>query len=32
MVHKPTIDAMAASGSTAAEILAYDHTAGWPKT
>ena len=32
MVHKATIEAMAASGSTAAEILAYDHTAGWPET
>ena len=31
MVHKATIEAMAASGSTAAEILAYEHLQGWPE-
>lgn len=31
MVHKATIEAMAATGATAAEILAYDHLQGWPE-
>ena len=30
-VHYATIEAMAAGGSTAAEILAYDHLQGWPE-
>ena len=30
-MHYATIEAMAASGSTAAEILAYDHLQGWPE-
>lgn len=32
MVHKATIEAMAATGATAEQILGYDHTAGWPTT
>lgn len=31
MVHKATIEAMAAGGATAEQILQYDHTAGWPE-
>lgn len=30
MIHNATVEAMAAEGATAEEILAYDHTAGWP--
>ena len=32
MVHKATVEAMAVTGATVADILAYDHTAGWPET
>lgn len=32
MVHKATVEAMAAGGATAEQILQYDHTAGWPTT
>ncbi len=31
MVHKATLEAMAAGGATAADILAYDHLQGWPE-
>ena len=30
-VHYATVEAMAAGGATAAEILAYDHLQGWPE-
>lgn len=29
MIHEATLDAMVAEGATAAQIAAYDHTAGW---
>lgn len=29
-LHYATIEAMAAGGATAEQILGYDHTAGWP--
>lgn len=29
MIHDATVESMVASGATAAQILAYDHTAGW---
>ena len=32
MVHKATVEAMAAGGASAEQILGYDHTAGWPET
>ena len=31
-VHYATVEAMAAAGATAEQILQYDHTAGWPET
>ena len=31
-VHCATVEAMAAAGATAEQILEYDHTAGWPTT
>ena len=31
-VHFATVEAMAAAGATAEQILEYDHTAGWPET
>lgn len=31
-VHFATVEAMAAAGATAEQILGYDHTAGWPET
>lgn len=31
-MHKATIEAMAAGGATAEQILQYNHTAGWPET
>lgn len=31
-LHYATIEAMAAGGATAEQILGYDHTAGWPTT
>lgn len=31
-VHYATVEAMAAGGATAEQILQYDHTAGWPQT
>ena len=31
-VHYATVEAMAAAGATAEQILEYDHTAGWPET
>ena len=31
-VHYATVEAMAAGGATAEQILGYDHTAGWPTT
>ena len=31
-VHYATVEAMAAGGATAEQILQYDHTAGWPTT
>ena len=31
-MHYATIEAMAAGGATAEQILGYDHTAGWPTT
>ncbi len=30
--HYATVEAMAAGGATAEQILEYDHTAGWPTT
>lgn len=30
-MHYATVEAMAAAGATAAEILAYDHLQGWPE-
>ena len=30
-VHYATVEGMAAAGATAEQILAYDHTAGWPE-
>lgn len=31
-LHYATVEAMAAAGVTAEQILGYDHTAGWPET
>ena len=31
-LHYATVEAMAAGGATAEQILGYDHTAGWPTT
>ena len=31
-MHYATVEAMAAGGATAEQILGYDHTAGWPET
>lgn len=31
-LHCATVEAMAAGGATAEQILQYDHTAGWPTT
>ena len=31
-LHYATVEAMAAGGATAEQILQYDHTAGWPTT
>lgn len=31
-MHYATVEAMAAGGATAEQILGYDHTAGWPTT
>ena len=31
-MHYAAVEAMAASGATAEQILQYDHTAGWPTT
>ena len=31
-VHYAAVEAMAAGGATAEQILGYDHTAGWPET
>ena len=30
-VHYATVEGMATAGATAEQILAYDHTAGWPE-
>ena len=30
-MHYATVEAMAAGGATAEQILGYDHTAGWPE-
>jgi len=30
-LHYATVEAMAAAGATAEQILQYDHTAGWPE-
>ena len=31
-LHYATVEAMAAGGATAEQILEYDHTSGWPET